>query len=151
MRLRPLLFVVLGLLALGFILFFVSFSFAPDSPPQNQTVDSPAGFRYEIATSTKARTQGLSGRMSMPENAGLLFVFPEPGSYGFWMKDMLIPIDIIWIDDAGLVVKVDADVDPSTYPTVFHPPLPVRYVLETAAGEAARQGWGAGSRISLPF
>ena len=53
------------------------------------------GFRFEIVTTTKAQVSGLGGRINIPNDYGKLFVFKKKEKYGFWMKDMLTPIDII--------------------------------------------------------
>lgn len=92
--------------------------------------------RLEYATTPAARERGLGGRNEIPQNYGMLFVFPKDGSYGFWMKDMLVPIDIFWLNYKGQVVSITTDVAASTYPDVFYPTTPARYVLETAAGFA---------------
>lgn len=92
--------------------------------------------RLEYATTNAEREKGLGGRNEIPQNYGMLFVFPKDGSYGFWMKDMLVPIDIFWLNDKGQVVSITTDVATSTYPDVFYPTTPARYVLETAAGFA---------------
>lgn len=109
-----------------------------------------SGFSYEVVSDAAAQEKGLGGRTSIPENYGMLFVFREPATPGFWMKDMRVPIDIIWLGDNGLILNIDANIDPSSYPKVFYPPTPVRFVLETKAGEAARQGWKPGRHITLP-
>ncbi len=80
----------------------------------------------------------------------MLFVFPKEDRYGFWMKDMLTSIDIIWLSDTGSILGIEASASPATYPNVFYPPEPVRYVLETRAGEAARRGWIVGTVVPLP-
>lgn len=67
------------------------------------------------------------------------------------MKDMLVPIDIIWLSDEGAILGIEEAVTPESYPDVFYPPSPVRYVLETRAGEARRMGWEAGTTIILPL
>jgi uncharacterized protein len=108
------------------------------------------GISFEISSSTESMERGLGGRASIPAKYGMLFVFPQAGSYGFWMKDMLVPIDIIWLSDTGAILKVDASVSPVTYPAVFYPPTPVKYVLEMKAGEAAREGLQVGSTVQLP-
>jgi uncharacterized membrane protein (UPF0127 family) len=72
------------------------------------------------------------------DDPGLLFVFDEPGLHGIWMKDMRFPIDILWLDDAFQVVDVRKNVAPDSYPTVFKPTKPARYVLEVTAGFADR-------------
>src|SRR3989344_7332267 len=53
--------------------------------------------KVELALTPEEQTQGFSGRSGLGENEGMLFVFDTPGKYGFWMKDMLFPIDIIWL------------------------------------------------------
>lgn len=110
-----------------------------------------AGFTFDVVTDSAAQARGLGGRPDVPHGYGMLFVFPKDDFYGFWMKDMLVPIDMIWLSDNGTVLKVDADVAPSTYPYVFYPPQAVRYVLETRANEAAMQGWTVGTKIALPL
>lgn len=108
-------------------------------------------FRFEIVSTPAAREQGLSGRREVPEDYGMLFIFPTAAAYGFWMKDMHVSIDIIWLADDGRILSIEEAVSPDTYPQSFHPPQPVRYVLETRAGEAQRQGWDVGTRIELPL
>lgn len=90
----------------------------------------------DYATTTAARELGLGGRKSVPDDYGMLFVFLKDDEYGFWMKDMLVPIDVFWLDDKGQVVYIAEDVATSTYPSVFYPSAPARYVLETGAGFA---------------
>lgn len=110
-----------------------------------------ASFKFEIADSQEERVQGLSGRREVPPNYGLLFVFDEPGRPGFWMKDMYVPIDIIWLSEDGTILGIEEAVSPSTYPQAFYPPEPVSLVLETRAYEARAQGWEVGTQIALPF
>jgi uncharacterized membrane protein (UPF0127 family) len=86
------------------------------------------------ATTTATRERGLGGRSTLPSNYGMLFVFPKPGYYGFWMKDTLIPLDLFWLNAQGQVVYIAKNVATSTYPDVFYPTSPALYVLETAAG-----------------
>jgi hypothetical protein len=106
--------------------------------------------QFEVVTSTAAQELGLSNRPSIPDNYGMLFVFPVAYRYGFWMKDMLVPIDIIWLSDTGDILLIDHSVDPSTYPHAFYPPSPVRYVLETKAGFATQHAWDVGTHVALP-
>lgn len=112
---------------------------------------SQVPFRYEIVTSTAAQERGLSGRAVIPSDYGLLFVFPKDDTYGFWMKDMEAPIDMLWLSDSGQVIYALANVATSTYPDVFYPPQPARYVLETRAGESAKRGWTQGAVVPLPL
>ena len=106
-------------------------------------------FKLEVVKDEAAQERGLGGRASIPENYGMLFVFPKKSLIGFWMKDMLVPIDIVWLSDDGTVLGIEDSISPSTYPDAVYPPKPVRYVLETRAGEMRRQGWHVGARV--PF
>lgn len=105
--------------------------------------------RVELATTTAAREHGLGGRSMIPERYGMLFVFPKDGLYGFWMKDTLVPLDIFWLDSKGQVVSIAPDVATSTYPHVFYPTMPARYVLETAAGFARTHVVATGTPLLL--
>jgi uncharacterized membrane protein (UPF0127 family) len=115
------------------------------------TVATTTNFSYEVVTTAAQQEKGLGGRADIPSKYGMLFVFAKDDSYGFWMKDMLSSIDIIWLSDTGAILKIDASVSPSTYPKPFYPPQPVRFVLETRAGEAARYGWTVGTKLPLPL
>ncbi len=103
----------------------------------------------ELATSSEARMRGLSGRKVIPGDYGMLFVFEKEGVYGFWMKDTLASLDFFWLDAQGQVVSVTENVDPSSYPRVFYPPRPVRYVLETTAGFAHAHNVATGTQLRL--
>lgn len=123
-------------------------------PPPLASAESTAEFgdvslTIEYATTTAARELGLGNRTSIPDNYGMLFVFPKDDLYGFWMKDTLVPLDMFWLDSKGQVVSVANDVAPSTYPHVFYPSVPARYVLETASGFARVHGITIGTRLLL--
>ncbi|NNM83933.1 DUF192 domain-containing protein [Candidatus Parcubacteria bacterium] len=105
--------------------------------------------RIEYATTEAGRERGLGGRKSVPNDYGMLFVFPAEAPYGFWMKDMLVPIDMFWLNSQGQVVSIASNVATSTYPHVFYPTAPARYVLETAAGFANRYGIATGTPLEL--
>jgi uncharacterized membrane protein (UPF0127 family) len=110
-----------------------------------------SNMHFDVVTDLKAQEIGLGGRIDIPADYGMLFVFPKDDNYGFWMKDMLVSIDIIWLSDNGTVIGIEDSVAPSTYPSVFYPPSPVRYVLETRAGEAKVRQWHVGSVIGIPI
>ncbi|MDO8575927.1 MAG: DUF192 domain-containing protein, partial [bacterium] len=80
---------------------------------------------------------------------GMLFVSPEDGGHAFWMKDMLFPIDILWISADGRVVYMAENVSPDTYPQSFRPDAPARYVLELPAGYAGAHGVSVGDVVRL--
>lgn len=87
-----------------------------------------------IAATESERQLGLSGFSALSADEAMLFIFDSSGHHGFWMKDMDFPIDIIWIDEKGVIVSIEVSVSPQTYPAVFTPSVPARYVLETVAG-----------------
>ncbi len=105
--------------------------------------------RIELALTEAAREKGLGGRTVLPSKYGMLFVFAKDGRYGFWMKDTLVPLDMFWLSDKGQVVYIARDVATSTYPNVFYPSVPARYVLETAAGFGRTHGVATGTALVL--
>lgn len=94
-------------------------------------------------------TKGLSGRKSIPEDTGMLFIMPEPITPNFWMKDMEFAIDFIWINEEMEVVAITPSIGPDSYPITFSPPEPVKYVLEVNAGLSAHRGWLPGDSVEL--
>jgi len=94
----------------------------------------------DLADTMEEQEKGLSGKAYLPEQYGKLFVFQTPGNYGFWMKDMNFPIDIIWLDEDMRILGIEKDVAPSTYPNIFYPPQNVSFVLEVNAGFSTKYG-----------
>ncbi len=105
---------------------------------------------FEVVTTQAAQERGLGGRATIPDNYAMLFVFPRNDVYGFWMKDMLTSIDMIWLDDTGTIVSLNKAVPADSYPEVYYPTQPIRYVLETKAGFADEKGWSVGVKVPLP-
>lgn len=93
-----------------------------------------ARIKIILAETEEKRIQGLSGREKLSEGQGMLFVFPEMGNHGIWMKDMKFSIDIIWFDSKFQVVDFVEDVAPESYPNVFKPRKPAKYILEIDSG-----------------
>ena len=92
--------------------------------------------KIEIADSQEELINGLSNRLTLNKNSGMLFSFDSEDYWGIWMKDMNFPIDIIWIDRNGLVVDLKKNVQPETYPEIFKPSQKSKFVLEMKAGSA---------------
>lgn len=133
---------VTALLFLVFIFLYSWHQFTPDIITEQQIVTGnikvgETYFNVEIADTPEKRTRGLSNKQSLGTNEGLLFVFEEPGIHGFWMKDMLFSIDIIWINREKTVVQVTKDVTPESYPEIFYPSEPALFVLEVEANQSA--------------
>lgn len=111
--------------------------------------DTP--IRVQIANTEAERTAGLSGKSGLEENiGGLLFVFDKPEYHSIWMKGMNFPIDIIWINKELVVVGIEKNVLPKTYPKTFRPKEPVLYALETDASYADLVGISVGDTVKLP-
>lgn len=96
--------------------------------------------RVELARTQKERSRGLMNRASMGADEGMLFVFPREDRWAFWMKDTLIPLDIIWLDQDMKIVDIVESAQPTRQlqPPSFRPVAPARYVLEMNAGSARR-------------
>ena len=71
-----------------------------------------ARFRVEVADDKAERAQGLMNRKTLSKSAGMLFVYPNPQRVGFWMKNTLIPLDMIFLDKTGTVKKVHSNAKP---------------------------------------
>ncbi len=104
----------------------------------------------EVANTEATREHGLSGKITLAPNTGMLFVFEQSGMWGFWMKNMLFPIDIIWLDVSGKVVTMAQNVYPKSYPKVFYPISPALYVLEVPTGFCNEHYIKEGSVIAIP-
>jgi len=105
-----------------------------------------ASFNIEIADNPEERAQGLMFRETLPRGAGMLFVYEHPQRASFWMKNTLIPLDIIFLDQSGMVTRVHSNAIPGDLS-----PIPggdnVFAVLEINGGLAARYGISTGSEI----
>src|SRR3989344_5463411 len=106
-------------------------------------------FEVDVVDTNYLLSKGLSGRMSLDEDQGMLFVFQKPDKYGFWMKDMLFPIDIIWFDQNFKIIHVEKSVSPQTYPKIFTPESNSLYVLEISAGQVQKLGIQIGDKTKF--
>jgi len=112
---------------------------------------SGAVYRLELALTPEDQAQGLMFRESLPPNTGMLFVFPASEPHHFWMKNTMIPLDMIWMDESGKVIFVSANTPPckaDPCPT-YGPDGPARQVLEIAGGMAAKEKITAGSTLTF--
>jgi uncharacterized protein len=108
-----------------------------------------AAIQVELATDDTTRGQGLMYRDRLAEDHGMLFLFPESGEYPFWMKNTLIALDMIWIDDQHRIAHVASNVPPChADPCPNYPPnARAKYVLELAAGVAAKHHLANGQAL----
>ena len=105
----------------------------------------------EIMRTPEEQARGLSGRESLEENAGMLFVYDEQATPSFWMKEMNFPIDIIWIGSDGRIVDISENLAPDTFPQLFHPRALVQYVLEVNASWAKTYDVTIGDPVEFRF
>ena len=108
-------------------------------------------FHVEVVDDEPRRQLGLMHRETLPDNQGMLFLFEHEGLQAFWMKNTLIPLDILYFDAERRLVSVSRDVPPCksarcpNYPSTG----PALYVLELNAGQAAALGVGRGDVLTF--
>ncbi len=105
----------------------------------------------DIASTGDQRSKGLAVKDDLKENEAMLFVFSKENEYGFWMKDMKFPIDIIWLDSDRKVVHVEHSLDPCGPDScpIYEPDGDALYVLETVAGFAEQYDVVEGTLIEF--
>ena len=123
---------------------------APAAPPAaaksvsgpRVTMPSGAVYQLELARTAEEQQLGLMFRESLPERAGMLFLFNDGGVHQFWMKNTMIPLDMIWLDADGRVLFVSADTPPCKADPCrsYGPATPAASVLELAGGMAKKEG-----------
>ncbi|OIO80853.1 hypothetical protein AUJ84_02400 [Candidatus Pacearchaeota archaeon CG1_02_32_132] len=97
-------------------------------------------FSVELAQTPEERATGLMNREFLAENEGMLFIFPEEGDYGFWMKDTLIPLDMIWINQNLEIVNIATAQPCNEVCPIIRSKDPALYVLELNAGITSQLG-----------
>lgn len=140
------LFFILLILITGFIK--ISPEIFKRSPLKTLQINT-AKILVETVQTPEARNKGLSGRINLPQNQGMLFLFEQPSFYAFWMKEMNFPLDFIWIND-GHVVQVNQNVKPEDYqpPKSLSANQPVDAVLEINAGMAHKLNIKIGDEVN---
>lgn len=108
-----------------------------------------ARFTVEVADEPAERAQGLMNRPSMPSGAGMLFVYPAPQRATFWMRDTLIPLDMIFLDETGTVTHIHENAVPLDETTIDGGPG-VLAVLEINGGLSSRFGISVGDTLRHP-
>lgn len=108
-------------------------------------------FKVEIADTAEKQALGLMFRDSMPDDEGMIFIFPNEAPRSFWMKNTRIPLDIMYFDKDLKMVSISADTPPCrvsrcpSYPSTG----PAMYVLELNAGKASELGVGPGDVLTI--
>lgn len=138
---------VLMLLAVSYFSSHSSVIKFVSGPKQYQNVKIGSGiFNLEFATTTLAQLKGLSGRASMPQDQGMIFIFNQPGRYGFWMINMKFSLDMIWLNNQQ-VIYILSNVPPNSFPKIFYPPSVADVVVELNAGALNSVGLKVGDKL----
>ncbi len=122
---------------------------------ETRTVTLPNGkrIRAEVKIRPLDMQRGMMFRDALPAGEGMLFIHPQPGNYTYWMYNVRIPLDIIWIDANRRVVEIAADTPPcktrASECPFYGGNKQSQYVLEIAGGEAARNGLKVGDVLSF--
>ncbi len=107
--------------------------------PTTQVTINSTVYNLTLADTETELMSGLSGVEKLDSNGGLLMQFPSDDTWGIWMKDMKIPLDIIWLNKDKKVVYIKENVNPDLgTSTVMRPDEPCRYVLELTDGSVRR-------------
>lgn len=155
MKFNQMTFLIIFIACLIGIFFGVWFLLKRPNPALPASSVSIGGkvFTTEVADTMLSRTRGLSGRDSLPDGGGMLFVFPTSTGSGFWMKDMKFPIDIVWIRGEK-VVGFAENMQPEPGKTmwslkIYYPPEYVDMVLEINAGAVKKYGLRVGDMVNI--
>ncbi|MBI5078227.1 MAG: DUF192 domain-containing protein [Candidatus Yonathbacteria bacterium] len=122
---------------------------SPKNPYQSKVFLAGVEIMVAIADTPHQREKGLSGYKALEPNEGMLFIFPEPGFHGFWMRDMLFPIDIIWFDENRRIVDAWENASPASFPQIYTPRAPSQFVLEVPAGFFVNHALNVGDTIEI--
>ncbi len=110
-------------------------------------------FNVEVVQTINERQKGLMFRENLDNNSGMLFIFPESNKHGFWMKNTLIPLDIIWIDQNKTVVYIKENIIPCKVDykdcPIYYPQKEALYVLEVNFGKVKENNLSVGENSTF--
>lgn len=114
--------------------------------------------RLEVADTSDTREKGLSYRKDIGEFDGMLFIFPELSYQTFWMKDMNFDLDMIWLDENGVVIQIDKNVKANGY-NYLNPDLSekisshseIKYVVELNSGKSDILNIEVGDQFTINY
>ncbi|HZK90787.1 MAG TPA: DUF192 domain-containing protein [Stellaceae bacterium] len=115
-----------------------------------QTAGEPQNFKVELALSDAQMEQGLMFRRSLAPDAGMLFDFKAPSNVTMWMKNTLIPLDMLFLDARGRIFDIHERAVPMSL-DIIAAKGPARYVVELNGGTAARLGIKPGDQATSPY
>jgi len=128
-----------------------SFFSASDKASVNEVCFKNNCFKVELAVTLKEQEKGLMFRKNLNQDEGMLFVFKEEGEHPFWMKDTLIPLDIIWINQNKEVVFISENTQPCSenHCVSINPDKEAQYVLELKGGRVRDIGLKIGDKMDI--
>jgi hypothetical protein len=118
--------------------------------PAKKTVVFNAGTKVivDVADTDAKRAEGLSKRERLAEMEGMLFIYPAPGIYYFWMKDMNFDLDFVWINN-GTIVDITQNVSHNNRETLCFSKVAVNMILEVNAGFVKKNLIKVGSKVKI--
>jgi uncharacterized membrane protein (UPF0127 family) len=142
--------IVLVVLAIGALIYVTQWKGSTYTSVVDLTVGNGVvlHLNVEVADTPDEWRYGLMNRNSMPEDAGMLFVFDDYAPRSFWMKDTLIPLDMIFIDDNRTIIDIHRNATPLSEDRIISSG-PCRFVLEVNGGLCAAEGIDIGDHITL--
>jgi uncharacterized membrane protein (UPF0127 family) len=111
--------------------------------------DTKLRFNVEVMDTPEGRARGLMFREDLPRFSGMLFVYDEAGPVAFWMENTLIPLDMLFFDESGQLVRIHENAVPLDRTSIFGGEN-IRYVLEINGGQARELGIDTGAEIQHP-
>jgi len=126
-----------------FLLFLISCT-------TSQVIINDVSFDVELARTDEEKSKGLMFREQLPENQGMLFFFDDMQPRGFWMKNTLIPLDMIYVDEDYKIVEIKHNVQPCEKdPCPSYISLPAKFVLEINAGLSEKKNIQVGDYVKV--
>lgn len=142
-------YILIGGLVLLLIALVVSYVVTNFKPSTELRLGSGV-YHLQVADTETERTKGLSGVEKLNPDGGLLMKFDTEDRWGIWMKDMKIPLDIVWLDKDKKVIYIVKNAGPElSTETVFTPKSPALYVVELSAGSVDKAGIKTGSEATF--
>lgn len=149
----------LSRLALSVALIFLAACSEPTTRPEDigtRLITMPGGQRVRVEVKILAEDimRGMMFREKLDPDRGMMFLHKPPGKYAYWMYQVKIPLDIIWMDEQGNIVEISPNTPPCLQPTASQCPVyggsqTAQVVLELAGGMAEKYGLKTGMRVSL--
>jgi uncharacterized membrane protein (UPF0127 family) len=138
-----------SLLAVPVVFFLLFGCLAPALKTTTVTINDTKITAW-IADTENARETGLMGMQNINENEGMLFVYERPGAYAFWMKNTLMPLDIIFVSSDMKIISIQ-NMEPCTMEPckIYPPPSNIMYAIEVKGGFAERHNVTVGQTVKI--